>query len=108
MNHRLIARGGHALKKQLTVAVLATSLLSGCMVGPKSQQLDLRNEAYATELEQYFRDYLVTRYPERPAKAWHRSYESEQAFLESVAPNRERYRLMISPPDLKPAGPLAR
>ena len=67
-----------------------------------------RNEAYGGELEQYFRDYLVTKYPERAAKAWHRSYGSQAAFLKSVEPDRARYRRMFSPPDLEPAGPLER
>src|SRR5207237_883687 len=67
-----------------------------------------RNQAYGAELEQYFRDYLVTRYPERAGQAWHRSYQSQQAFLKSVEPNRERYRRIFSPPDLKPSGPLER
>jgi hypothetical protein len=67
-----------------------------------------RNEKYASELEQYFREYLVTQYPERAAKAWHRSYASPQAFLKSVEPNRQRYLRIFSPPDLKPRGPLER
>ena len=73
-----------------------------------AEKIKQRNSAYGAELEQYFRDFLVTKYPERAAKAWHRSYESQEAFLRSVAPNRERYRRMFAPPDLQPSGPLER
>ena len=73
-----------------------------------AERIKQRNNAYGAELEQYFRDFLVTKYPERAAKAWHRSYESQDAFLRSVEPNRERYRRMFAPPDLQPSGPLER
>jgi hypothetical protein len=67
-----------------------------------------RNDAYAVELEQHFREFLVRQYPERAARAWNRSYANEKAFLKSVEPNRERYRRVFSPPDLKPSGPVQR
>jgi len=70
------------------------------------EEIKQRNDGYGNELEQYFRDYLVAKYPERAAGLWHRSYDNERAFLKSVAPNRERYRRIFSPPDLKPTGPL--
>jgi hypothetical protein len=73
-----------------------------------AERIKQRNEAYGAELEQYFRDFLVAKYPERAAKTWHRSYESQAAFLKSVEPNRARYRRMFSPPDLQPSGPLER
>jgi hypothetical protein len=76
--------------------------------GELPERMKERNEKYGSELEQYFRDYLVTEYPERAAKRWHRSYSSTEAFLESVAPNRQRYLQIFSPPDLKPTGPLDR
>jgi hypothetical protein len=89
--------------------ILALMLASACAAlahGDVAEQARQRNQAYGDELEQYFRDYLVTQYPERAASAWHRSYENEQAFLKSVEPNRQRYRRMFAPPDLKPTGPL--
>ncbi len=70
--------------------------------------LTKRNEAYREELEQYFRDYLVEQYPQRASRLWNRSYHSQEAFLRSVAPNRERYRKMFSPPSLVPTGPIER
>jgi hypothetical protein len=72
------------------------------------EEIKQRNDGYGNELEQYFRDYLVVKYPGRAGGLWHRSYDSESAFLKSVAPNRERYRRIFSPPDLKPTGPLER
>ncbi|HVP49363.1 MAG TPA: hypothetical protein VMT32_22375 [Bryobacteraceae bacterium] len=73
-----------------------------------TETINKRNDAYGSELEQYFRDYLVTQYPAHAATLWRRSYANEQEFLRSVEPNRERYRRMFSPPHLKPAGRLDR
>jgi len=87
------------------IFVAALALPAG---GETPEAMKQRNDAYGNELEQYFRDYLVTRYPERATAAWHRSYTTERAFLESVEPNRQRYRRMIAPPDLVPTGPLER
>jgi len=90
--------------------ILALVLASACAAlaaGDVAEQTKQRNEAYGNELEQYFRDYLVTQYPERAASAWHRSYENEEAFLKSVEPNRQRYRRIFSPPDLKATGRLS-
>ncbi len=67
-----------------------------------------RNQQYADQIEQYFRDYLVRDYPERAQKAWNRSYQSVPLFLKSVEPNRARYRRMLAPPDWKAAGTLER
>src|SRR5580765_7237398 len=89
--------------------ILALVLASACIAlaaGDVAEQAKQRNQAYGNELEQYFRDYLVTQYPERAAMAWHRSYENQEAFLKSVEPNRQRYRRMFAPPNLKPTGPL--
>src|SRR6516162_7051420 len=95
----------HMRTRTRLIAIMATATLWADDVPEKMQQ---RNRAYGKELEQYFRDYLVEKYPERAATAWHRCYASREAFLKSVEPNRERYRRMFSPPDLKPAGPLER
>ncbi len=91
--------------KTTLFALLLTTLVSAAEVPERIKQ---RNEKYGSELEIYFRDYLVTKYPERAANVWHRSYASPQAFVESVEPNRQRYLRMLSPPDLKPVGPLER
>jgi len=73
-----------------------------------AQDINRRNDAYAGELEQYFRGELVERYPERAADRWKRSYASVEELLKSVEPNRRRWRAVISPPELKKAGPLER
>src|SRR5689334_18421691 len=96
------------IKSRTFALVLAAAALALSAAGDTPEPMKQRNEAYGNELEQYFRDYLVTQYPERAAKAWHRSYENEGAFLKSVEPNRQRYRRILSPPDLKPSGPLER
>ncbi len=90
------------------IALLFAAAITICAADDPPQKVKQRNEAYGSELEQYFRDYLVTQYPERARKAWRRSYESQRAFLESVEPNRQRYRRIFPPPDLKPAGSLER
>ncbi|MCP5111553.1 MAG: hypothetical protein GY953_12035, partial [bacterium] len=51
---------------------------------------------------------LVEQYPQRASRLWNRSYHSQEAFLRSFAPNRERYRKMFSPPPLVPTGPIER
>ena len=94
--------------KRLTAIALLLAAAELLQADDVSARMKERNEAYGNELEQYFRDYLVTQYPERAAKAWHRKYENETAFLKSVEANRERYRRIFSPPDLKPSGPLER
>ena len=67
-----------------------------------------RNDAYANQLETHIERWLVEEYPGRAAQAWHRDYASVEAFLKSVEPNREGWRRILNPPDLKPTGPLAR
>lgn len=71
-------------------------------------RVNQRNEAYSTELERYFRALLVDQYPARASQTWRRSYESVEAFLKSVQPNRQRYYRMLSPPELKPSAPMRR
>ncbi len=96
-----------AILPGLLLAFAIPALPQAVPSGP-ADEFKKRNDAYGAELEQYFRDYLVNQYPGRAAAAWHRSYANEQAFLQSVAPNRERYRRMFSPPNLRPTGPLQR
>lgn len=67
-----------------------------------------RNTAYGSTLESYLRDDIVSGYDARAARFWHRDYSSVSAFLESVEPNRARYRTMLAPPDLHATGRLRR
>lgn len=72
---------------------------------PKAQ-LEERNDMYKAELEKYLQDWIITEYEDRAAKAWHRDYTGIDAFQRSVAPNRERWRAILNPPELRKSGPL--
>jgi dienelactone hydrolase len=68
-----------------------------------------RTNAYASQLENYLKQYLVDKYEERAAKAWHRDYSSIDAFVRSVESNRRRWEsVVIKPPVLYKSGPLTR
>lgn len=95
-------------KSPIVLAAAFAAALNTAAAQLNTETINERNEAYGTELEQYFRDYLVAQYPARAATLWRRSYTNEREFLKSVEPNRERYRRMLSPPDLKAVGPLER
>ena len=75
---------------------------------PISQQAETdRTNAYASQLENYLKLYLVDQYNERAANEWHRDYSSVDAFKRSVEPNRIRWEsVVIKPPVLKKSGPL--
>jgi hypothetical protein len=78
--------------------------------GPSSEELqpfeEQRTDAYAAQLEAYLRTWLVDDYPARAADAWDRDYSSEEAFLKSVEPNRQRWRQVVKPPLLEKTGQL--
>lgn len=99
-------------RKSLLILVLAAVAFPARPQAPAGSdvmpEIEKRNDAYSDELEQYFRRFLVEDYPARAAKAWNPSYDSTEAFLKSVEPNRRRYREIFSPPDLRPTGPLER
>lgn len=65
-----------------------------------------RTNAYEEQLENYLRQYLVDQYDARAADTWHRDYSSVDAFVRSVAPNRERWEKVINPPVFRKTGPL--
>lgn len=67
-----------------------------------------RTNQYAATLEDYLGKWLVDGYPERAAKVWNRDYRSVEAFLKSVEPNRQRWRKVVKPPELKELGELQR
>jgi dipeptidyl aminopeptidase/acylaminoacyl peptidase len=67
-----------------------------------------RNEVYAKNLERYLVDWLVEKYPERAAAAWHRDYSSHDAFVRSVAANRAHWLNVVRPPTLRKSGELVR
>jgi hypothetical protein len=88
--------------------ILSIIVFLGTITNSLPQDLESRNEAYREELEDYFRQFLVEDYPLRSAQYWNRDYSGVEAFRESVAPNRKRYREIFSPPELKPTGSLKR
>ena len=76
-------------------------------VMPKEVE-EARTDAYAAQLENYLREYLVDAYEARAADAWHRDYSSIDAFIRSVEPNRKRWKAVVKPPVLRKSGPLTR
>jgi len=102
-------------KLQLSIlCIILISLLTPSVSGQKKKPADLnveteRTDAYASQLENYLKDYLVDRYDERAASAWHRDYSSTDAFVRSVEANRARWKsVVIKPPVLTKTGPLDR
>jgi len=87
------------------VPSLLLALVSAAAAQAPAKAIRQRNDRYAAELEQYFRQVLVEQYPERAGRAWRRDYSSIDAFLRSVEPNRLRYRRIFAPPELRVSGP---
>jgi dienelactone hydrolase len=67
-----------------------------------------RTDDYAAQLESHLRKRLVEDYPELANQAWNRDYGSVEAFLESVEPNRRRWRNVVKPLELQKTGDLQR
>ncbi len=68
-----------------------------------------RNIAYANQLENYLRLFLVEQYDERASKFWDRDYSSIDAFKRSVESNREKWESeVIKPPVLRKTAPVSR
>jgi dienelactone hydrolase len=63
-----------------------------------------RNARYARELEDFLRTWTLDGYAGRAASAWHRDYASTDAYQKSVETNRQRWRDVLSPPELSLAG----
>ncbi len=80
------------------------ALIPAAAAQESAEAISQRNDRYAAQLEDHFRQVLVEQYPERAGRAWRRDYSSIDAFLRSVEPNRIRYRAFVSPPDLRASG----
>ena len=101
-----------------TISIISVTILTVCVALPASAQQpkgddlkaseEQRTDAYADQLESYLGKWLVDDYDQRAQKAWNRNYDNVDAFLASVAPNRERWRKVIKPPQLAKTGPLQR
>lgn len=69
--------------------------------------LNIRNQKYQDELENYLRKYLVDQYEDRASKLWDRDYSTIDGFKRSVEPNRKRWEsVVIKAPELRKTGPL--
>jgi dienelactone hydrolase len=93
-----------------TITFHAIITVSAQNISPADQKIETeRTDAYAAQLENYLRQYLVYEYDKRAASAWHLDYSSIDAFERSIAPNRERWAsVVIKPPVLIKSGPLIR
>ncbi|HLF34459.1 MAG TPA: hypothetical protein VI583_09485, partial [Cyclobacteriaceae bacterium] len=65
-----------------------------------------RADEYKDQLEQYLRHWILDGYNSRSAETWSRDYSSIGAFTRSVEPNRERWKAILNPPELRKTGPL--
>ncbi|HEU0142512.1 MAG TPA: dienelactone hydrolase family protein, partial [Bryobacteraceae bacterium] len=97
---------GEVLVRVMAASVAAPAPTSAAQGTPAD--IVERNDAYGRELEQHLQNYLIEQYPERASRAWKRDYSSQQAFLKSVGPNRDRYKKFLSPPELRVTGPVQR
>jgi dienelactone hydrolase len=90
--------------------IFGSLISSGQDIKPATQQAETdRTNAYASQLENYLKQYLVDQYDARASEAWHRDYSSIDAFERSVEPNRRRWEsAVIKPPVLTKSGPLTR
>jgi dienelactone hydrolase len=92
------------------LAFFISSNIWGQKNTPADKQYETdRTNAYASQLENYLRQYLVDQYDERASKAWNRDYSGIDAFKRSVEPNRRRWEsVVIKPPLLEKSAPLSR
>lgn len=94
-----------AAEPATSVKAVAPKSAAKAAADPASEQ---RNNAYARQLEKHLLTRLIDEYPERARQAWNHDYTGLEAFERSVAPNRERWRRMLSPPALQKSGTLTR
>ncbi len=74
--------------------------------GPMEQMMEQRTLAYKDQLENYLQRWILEGYPERAEIAWKRDYSSIDAFERSVTSNREQWRAILNPPELRKTGSL--
>lgn len=70
------------------------------------QKKEVRTEAYKDQLEKYLQQWIIEGYEERAEDAWQRDYSSIDAFKRSVEPNREGWKAILNPPELRKTGQL--
>ncbi len=72
------------------------------------QMMEERTLEYKEQLINYLQQWIIEEYPERSEKAWNRDYSSIDAFQRSVTMNREAWRAVLNPPELRKSGPLSK
>ena len=92
----------------LITAIFVSQQAISQTITPAAQKLETeRTDAYASQLEDYLRNYLVDQYYERASLLWKRDYSNTDAFERSVETNRDRWAsLVIKPPALTKSGAL--
>jgi len=73
-----------------------------------NQLKEKRGEVYKDQLENYLQQWIVEGYKDRAKGAWDRDYSSIDAFERSVKSNRDRWRAILNPPQLRKSGPLSK
>ncbi len=97
--------------------VITCSILIGLFANQISAQENIKNErwvqfeedrtdAYKDQIELYLQHWILEEYEERTNDAWNRDYSSIDAFERSVEPNRERWKEILNPPELRKTGPV--
>ena len=69
---------------------------------------ETRTEKYKDQLEKYLQQWIIDDYQQRADQAWNRDYSSFDAFKRSLESNRERWRDILNPPELRKTGPLVK
>lgn len=109
--------------KKLRLSILTSTMLVSCIGCVMSQDdkgqarnivempdslMEMRTQAYRGQLENYLQQWIIEGYGQRSSAAWDRDYSTVEAFLQSVEPNRERWRSVLNPPELVKTGPLSK
>ena len=91
----------------MAIILILQFTTSSALLGQNSDSLlEYRNVAYKQQLETFLQRWIIDGYKERAADQWQRDYSSMPAYQRSVAPNRQRWRSMLNPPQLVKTGPL--
>ena len=79
---------------------------AGVIEEDMQQMMERRTIEYKDELINYLQQWILEGYRARADKAWNRDYSSIDAFQRSVNSNREQWRDILNPPELRKTGPL--
>lgn len=79
---------------------------AGVIEEDMQQMMERRTIEYKDELVNYLQQWILEGYQARAEKSWNRDYSSIDAFQRSVYSNREQWRAILNPPELRKTGPL--